>query len=143
MGKRISENCVVIFALFFETSMPNIYNEEIYKIIFYALFMCVHFFFFFFFFFLGLCKFFFFFFFFFSGLSNFMFSTFYFGKLVSWWLAFNLFSVFHEFFIKYHYNIYICFLYKCHLVIIIFYIYKNSVFTNVSKNMLPQNFWVN
>ena len=126
MGKRISENCVVIFALFFETSMQNIYNEEIYKIIFYALFMCVHFFFFFF-----------------SGLSNFMFSTFYFGKLVSWWLAFNLFSVFHEFFIKYHYNIYICFLYKCHLVIIIFYIYKNSVFTNVSKNMLPQNFWVN
>ena len=129
MGKRISENCVVIFALFFETSMPNIYNEEIYKIIFYALFLFFHFFFFFFFFF--------------SGLSNFMFSTFYFGKLVSWWLAFNLFSVFHEFFIKYHYNIYICFLYKCHLVIIIFYIYKNSVFTNVSKNMLPQNFWVN
>ena len=86
---------------------------------------------------------FFFFFFFFPILSNFMFSTFYFGKLVSWWLAFNLFSVFHEFFIKYHYNIYICFLYKCHLVIIIFYIYKNSVFTNVSKNMLPQNFWVN
>ena len=127
MGKRISENCVVIFALFFETSMPNIYNEEIYKIIFYALFMCVHFFLFFFF----------------PILSNFMFSTFYFGKLVSWWLAFNLFSVFHEFFIKYHYNIYICFLYKCHLVIIIFYIYKNSVFTNVSKNMLPQNFWVN
>ena len=84
-----------------------------------------------------------FFFFFFSGLSNFMFSTFYFEKLVSWWLAFNLFSVFHEFFIKYHYNIYICFLYKCHLVIIIFYIHKNSVFTNVSKNMLPQNFWVN
>ena len=25
-GKRIAGNCVVIFALFFETSMPKIYN---------------------------------------------------------------------------------------------------------------------
>ena len=30
MGKRVSENCVGIFALFFETSMPKIYNEEIF-----------------------------------------------------------------------------------------------------------------
>ena len=29
MGKRISENYAVIFALFFETSIPKIYNEEI------------------------------------------------------------------------------------------------------------------
>ena len=26
MGKRFAGNCVVIFALFFETSMPKIYN---------------------------------------------------------------------------------------------------------------------
>ena len=127
MGKRISENCVVIFALFFETFMPKIYNEEILlkgaTKLYFTHYLCVLIIF--------------------SGLSNSMFSTFYFGKLVSWFLVFNLFSVFHEFFIQYHYNIYICCLYKCHLVITIFYSYKNSVITHVSKNILPQSFWVN
>ena len=127
MGKRISENCVVIFALFFETFMPKIYNEEILlkgaTKLYFMHYLCV--------------------FIIFLGLSNSMFSTFYFGKLVSWFLVFNLFSVFHEFFIQYHYNIYICCLYKYHLVITIFHIYKNLVFTHVSKNMLPQSFWVN
>ena len=127
MGKRISENCVVIFALFFETFMPKIYNEEyclkeLQNYILHIIYVCSLFFF---------------------QVSLILSFLPFFWKLVSWFLVFNLFSVFHEFFIQYHYNIYICCLYKCHLVITIFYSYKNSVITHVSKNILPQSFWVN
>ena len=80
---------------------------------------------------------------FFSGLPNSVFSTFYFGKLAFCLLVFNLFSVSHEFLIRYHSNIYIHCLYKCHLAVSnfvltlskLFSIFVKIRFSHVNKNM--------